>query len=520
MSPRVAILVTDGYVLATRLRPGRGQWAAESSFTLALETPPGLCEEGDLACVAEAILEAVRGADGLDLPADLIVPASWCYICPLDTTAWPSRRFDPAVAAYQLEEYLPLPLEEVTCAFAHRRRGRCWGVAVRTAPVKRLLDSLQVRRVHVAHVRVDVFAALAAPQGPAHGCTGMIVRDSRHVAVALRDGHGELPSAVHSVVRASCSDPSTDECLRHQIELTESVAGTQADTWTVCDLHSNAPAEDGNTHEPQTSGRIAPQRSDSVEPSEPASSTYPRTPVAPVSNRCLTSSGICSGRDAPGELTGADLLLAVVRHTDQPDLRTGVLAAPGRLDAAIRHGRRCAVLLLVLLGTLALDARLQHRRCRQQIDCIRAAQAELFQAVLPDRQTPANPAMRLASERIRLEGLTQGALPQTNIAALMSTRSLAVFDDLRDLIEGLPVDVRIRLMELNIDPQQLSMRGHTADHRDAERIVETINGIPTLTGRPARTSRLKTGGVEFAIRATRSEHGPQPDRTTVIASTQ
>ncbi len=58
------------------------------------------------------------------------------------------------------------------------------------------------------------------------------------------------------------------------------------------------------------------------------------------------------------------------------------------------------------------------------------------------------------------------------------------------------------LLEARVDDKQLSLRGQTAEHRDAERIAETIGQVPQLAVRPPRTTRLREGGVEFSVIAT------------------
>ena len=82
----------------------------------------------------------------------------------------------------------------------------------------------------------------------------------------------------------------------------------------------------------------------------------------------------------------------------------------------------------------------------------------------------------------------------------LSAQPMAV---LRDVVAGLPDDVRVMLIDARLDSRQLSLRGQTAAHRDAERIVEAINRTAAFSAGPPRTTRLKTGGVEFSVIATR-----------------
>jgi hypothetical protein len=78
---------------------------------------------------------------------------------------------------------------------------------------------------------------------------------------------------------------------------------------------------------------------------------------------------------------------------------------------------------------------------------------------------------------------------------------------LRQLAAALPSDVRIMLTDARVDESQLVLRGQTVEHRDAERIAEALAAVPGLEARPPRTTRLKSGGVEFSITA-----GPKNER--------
>ncbi|MCP4589438.1 MAG: hypothetical protein GY842_01710 [bacterium] len=502
MNRRGVILVADRSVTAARLgaRLGarRGTWSLEADCTVAIEVPSATLGGAVSAEWARPIVYAVENVGARDLPADLIIPATWSFVCKLDPSAWPQRRFNAATAAYQLEEYLPVPLEEVTCAFVHRRHGPCWGVAVLTDPLKCLLDALQDERVAIERVGVDVFAALAAAPTSPEGCVWVVVRDHHHVGLALRDDGGGLPRAVRTTVLPDGGGVFTPGVMRAQLLPAESGLDHHAGTWAVCDLRSG--------HDYGPANRADADRLGDDESAD--AGDVPSAPGPEDEEERSPSESITSVT-----LDRADLMRSMVEHPDQLDLRTGALTAPSRLAGAVRQARRCAVLALALLGVVAIDARLQLAHCREEIGEVRSRQAEQFSAAFPGKSVPHNPAMRLASERIRLEGLTRRSTAPGEGVAVQVT-GYALLDDLRRLTAGLPADVRIRLTELKIDARQLTLRGHTADHRDAERIVETVSNIPTLTARPARTSRLQAGGVEFAIRATRSRDDQDSDNRT------
>lgn len=185
---------------------------------------------------------------------------------------------------------------------------------------------------------------------------------------------------------------------------------------------------------------------------------------------------------------------------EESDLRTGELAARRRwasLERRARGSLACAALLLlaILVGLF-----LRARALKEHVAALEAAQLEVYAQVFPTGTWPPEAAMRLASERKKLEGLTRQEASKTVIEAEPP------LDALRSFVAALPPDVRIFVESMRLDEGQLSLRGRTAEHRDAERIVEALSKVPGLETRPPRTTRLSDGGVEFSILARRQGH--------------
>jgi type II secretory pathway component PulL len=465
MNDRAAVIITSTYVAATRLRRRRGRWAINGVHRVPCNLAPGPADDGSEADLAGAVLEATRDAGAVRMPADVIVPSTWCFVRRLD---WPDQRFRETTAAYQLEEFIPVTLEEVTCAFARDRSRRVWAVATPTNRLKHLLEQLETAQVPVEHVRVDLFAALAEMDSSKSGPTWLILSDARRAALAFRKEPLQLPDAVRTVY---LPQSPADGCPERQIALTEAVTGLQAVARVTCDLQAD------------------------LQPDGPESA-----------GNALTRDVPCAVADTDGSLHLADLLLSTARHPEQLDLRTGPLAAPNRFDAVLRRASRCALLLALLLVALIADAHWQRADCRRLLADVRQQQSRLYQEMLPNRPVPLGPAMRLASERKRLEALTKPARPSPNPTDERTALRLELLEDLRDFVARLPGDVRIRLLELTLDAEQLTLRGQTADHRDAERIAEAVSTVEEFSVRPPRTSRLKSGAVEFAIHARRDGH--------------
>ena len=449
MTVRLSILVSQSSVDAALLRRrGRG-WKLMRRACVPALAPITLADRDGLDDLAASIVRAAGQVGGLERSAVLIIPCSWCYLHPLENN---DRRLTPSAAEYQLEEHLPLPLEKVTCAVVSQGKARHLGVALPTDPVQALLDRLRRCDVRIEHLYPDAFAAAAA--AASYGAEGgrMVVMDHNRVAMTWAPGRGQPPPALRS-------RPCPSEC-----DPLQQAGSSDRTRWTVFDLRRK-----------RTADAVPPE----------AGAPMAMLPQAEAARR---------------------LHLAAVGHGHQlPDLCRGALLPAGRWEAANRLASRCAALAAALLLVWAADLYFQQWDYQTAGRALQRRQTTLFRRVLPDTSLSGNPAMRLASERIRLSGLTR-----TDDAEAVNDEAdgdrLATMTVLRDFVDALPGDVRINLLDWNMDRSQLSMRGRTTQHRDAERIAECLNRIPRLAAKPPRTSRLESGGVEFTVRAVRDRH--------------
>ena len=466
MSTRVGIVLTETGIDAAVLRGRRQGCAVVSRQQVAVPVPATLGAETDVDGVAGAIIGAVQRLDGLGVPAQLVIPSTWCFHQSVDAGA---GRLGRTAAAFQLEEYLPVSLEEVTCAFAPTHDGRSMGLAVPTAPLQHLIRQLNQAGVHVEHIYADSFVATANGASSDVEVSGTLAVDRRHVGISLKSRGDRQPSIVRSLLLPD------ENGLAAAVDQTEEAADLHADHWTLYDLRP-------------TVGVDAPLSLDN--------------PQSEIRNPEIER---LERQDAVDALQ----VLAVQHETDLPNLCTGSLAPASRWVHTMRLAARC-VALLALLALVAVawtaDLYRQQTHYTTANHQVRTQQVELFQEALPDRTVPANPALRLTSERIRLEGLTRTGGAYGTQQPDEQDRYAAI-DTLRHFVAGLPQDVRVLLLDWSIDGSRLSIRGQTADHRDAERITEVVNAIPGLSAGPPRTSRLSAGGVEFTIRVKRAE-GP------------
>ncbi len=455
MSACVSILLTDAGVEAALLR-GRGRSRQITKrHHLEAQVPPALAEEDSLAHLVHTVVEAVRQVDGVGRSASLIVPSTWCYYHRIELAG---RRFHQASARFSLEEHLPLPLESVTCTFCPDDGEVYLGMAVRTAPVRKLLDRLAEARVLVESVHPDAFVAPAAAPD-INGRHGVILLDASHMALVTHGARRRQPRLLCSRLIGGGAVEESWPTL---------IDGTRASdvaAWSVLDLRNDA-----NDDRPNR---------------------WPDLRITRV-----------------GRAEAIDRLhrSAAARTHLLPDLRHGPLACTGRWGSLARSALWCTALAAALLLVWTTDLHRQRRQYDEVNHELRARQTAVFEELFPGQAVPRDPALRLASERIRIEGLTRVTPGQADAQASPTDR-YAALDTLRDLAGRLPDDVRVLLIDWDFDGDQLSLRGRTRDHRDAERIADCVGRVPGIQARPPRTSRLEAGGVEFSIRARRDADG-------------
>lgn len=448
MKDSVIILLANQAVTAAVVRDARGGAAVLRHHRATLEEPLGSLDTVSMADLSAAITDAVERTGGLQHPATLIIPQRWCYSHSIDPLKTGNRERS---LAYQLEEFLPLALEELTCTFLRNGSQQVLGLAVRSKPLAELLGRLAAGQVFVETLTVDLLCAAVQTQsepldaGRAGSTCGILLRDDRHCSFALiRNGDG--PPAIVRRVAVDGSPAAACLELARQTQLTESSLDLQTTRWHIVDTSQPAHRE--------------------------------------------------------------GLILATAHNTGiVPNLARGALAPRRRLERTDRLllvlGAAAALLLGSVLGAQALE----HRRYSAALHQVQSQQRQLYREVFPSGTVPISPALLVASQRKRLEGITLQDRKQIDPAPADPLRPLTL---LRGLAEGLAEDVRIKLVEISVDKHHISLRGQTLHHRDAERIVEAVQRIEGVTARPPGTSRLDNGTVEFSIRATVDEPSTPP----------
>lgn len=436
---RVIVILTDASATAVRVDTSH-PWVARRDIPL----PDSLFALAGTEEIAARIKEAVNDAEALELPVTLVVPLNWAFTHVLHA----GKRLSEESLAFEFESFLPVPLEDLTCAFL-RRGDVVLGVAVPTEPLGALLSAIERVGPGVEHVFLDVVTLASNERNRA---ADMVILDERWRR-GFRSALGEAPTFF-------LEPPSSGRPLVLPEDRTASDSDGQP--CEVLDV--------------RRSGRET-------------------VTLSGVQSVLLESDASCAR------------VARAAAAMEDGDLRLGALALRGRWSHVQRRAQLALVgVMLLLVGVLA-GLRIRSQALKEQLAALETTQLAVYRQVSPVEQLPAGATLRLASERKRLEGLTRPGSPappgSSRASAAVALESL---DVLRCFVAELPDDVRVFLEQARLDEDQVSLRGRTTEHRDAERIVEALAKVPGIATRPPRTTRRSDGGVEFSILARRSDH--------------
>lgn len=196
----------------------------------------------------------------------------------------------------------------------------------------------------------------------------------------------------------------------------------------------------------------------------------------------------------PGEVDLLGELARLAMEAPPPEnLCVGPFRCRRRMLRWRRHGLAAAVATtlaaLVGAGSLFIGA----GRAEQAAADLRVAQAEAWQRLAPGQPPPASLLVRLESDAARLKALTgeSGSLPAYRSARLT----------LQEVFAALPNGVRLDVAELRVDQREVTIRGETGSHADAERIARALDSLPGLECPLPRSDVLGPGRVTFVIHA-------------------
>jgi len=178
------------------------------------------------------------------------------------------------------------------------------------------------------------------------------------------------------------------------------------------------------------------------------------------------------------------------------DLRRDALAAPGRSEAYRRPLTILAATLALLLVCVTAATQWRGRQYAALQDRFVQEQVAVFKTALPDQRIPGSIHGRLLSECRRLAGLggqtVDGARPEV-------LRPISALLRLRDVLDGLPTDVRYTLQDLSLQPDLIRLDGQALGHAEADRLAVALRHSGRYQVDPPKTQLLKEGGVGFLL---------------------
>jgi type II secretory pathway component PulL len=435
-------MTSPAWLLA--LETGRAVVVRAGADELALRT---LEWSGDAAALTATVREALDelgyGGEAVALGLD----SGRVYAAQVASDGLPRKGRREALA-FRLEEHLPLDAEGLTADFLPAEGGRALGVAVETQGLRAILDALAERGVAVDAVCPTALLALwQALRGQNVPADLVIVADEHRADIfRLVDGRPvawtTAPAEAQALVRAVQAD-----LLAHP--------------------------------------------TDGADPEMLIAGPLPET----LAETLRRETGLALHRtaeDTPVVALAAAAAAPLLREEGAGwvNLARGALARPDRLARVHRPLKAVLALGLALLAVVAAGAAWRTWQYECEADRLVEAQRGVFARLYPNTAVPVGVRRWLASEDARLAGVSG--------AGAVVPEPHAAIERLRQVVAGLPADLRLRVVDVRIDPAEVYVEGQARSHADAEKIGRGIGG-QGLAMDPPRTENLAGGGVAFTL---------------------
>lgn len=382
-----------------------------------------------------AAITALRSGDRDDgTDWTLRLPSSWAYVLALAVT---EKRPSEAALGFALEEFLPLDIEQLTCAFQRVAAGQWLAAAVENAFLAPRLEALRGCGIDPLRITLDLPVAETGT-----GWRAWVDHD--HIAVMSCDASGLLEPRVLRL----CESLESPEALK------------RAGDWLREITIECGP---GTLH-----GCV---------------------PVALL--EALTTM-----------VEAASVAASPAPNWSPLNLATGALASPRVAGNLLRATRRLALAACVALAVLIGGSLLRSYRLAESTAAIAAWETSLFKELFPGQPVGGAPGLRIAAELRRLRALAP-------LESGPDSRPPGALDTLQRVVAALPGSVRLDVQELRIEAGDVTLRGRTTDHAQAEKVGSALRNLPQLECDPPRTDRQSDGLVQFFLHA-HAETSPRP----------
>lgn len=389
-----------------------------------------------------------RFPDGIS--AALVIPSSWCLVHSLSI---PADRFTDRAATYEFEGLVPVELETMTCAVQRTGDATAIVCGVHTEALAGLFEELEHYGVFVASATVDILLLPRVLTNGENERWADVLMDRRRLALVARGGDSE------SQVVRSVRLPSGSDTLQHRVAR-DALVRCPADRYRIWEV------------QPGMHSHIAALRESLAE----------NTSLEVV----------------PHEEAIDRVLAASTELSDSIDLRRGPLAFAGRFRSLRAPLLHAAVALAMILLAFAAMFRCKSSDYNAANSQLRTVKLEIYTATFPSTPMSAGAALRLRSERIKLEGLTES---KNGGDAILGRQGIETVTCLCQAIDALPRDVKLYVDELSIDESSLKLFGRTSAHSHAGQIVQGLNSTKRLAAAPPRTKLRADRTVDFRIHA-------------------
>ncbi len=407
----------------------------------------------DVAAAAQQTRTTLEAMGYGDEPVVLAMDSSWCLSAAINTQDI-ERSGRRRAMAFRLEEHLPISAEDFVADFFEADAGEALGVCCELSRLRAVVDTLVGAGVPVWHICPAAFLA------GAHAAEQQDQADA-----VLLDGDGD----------------------RGAFDLIELHHARPVRWWWLADDADAVRARlDAIEVSPEAPLKVAVIGGRRTEALAKANGRIDRLDIDRID------------RDAAAVHAAARL----VAQTASPwiDLRRDALAGPDRY-ATYRKPLIAlvgAVVLLVVGVIVAMQWR--GRAYAGLAERFRDQQVAVFAQALPEQASrpPANIRGRLKSEATKLAGLGGQVGDDADVATLRPRSALA---HLHAVLGALPTDLRLRVLDLSIQPDLVRLDGEARTHVEAERIATALRNTGEYEVDPPRTRALREQGVSFLFNA-------------------
>lgn len=375
----------------------------------------------------------------------LALPSNMVFAAKVDCCQLPPRTPRRAGMLCLLEEQLPLDIESMTADFLPSADECCLGVAVESPAVQKIVQTLESAGLEVQSIcPAAMLAVWELCRDGRSSQYALVVWQNRIDVIRLKNG---LPLAWYT---AGADMQEALECVTAD-QLTDPV---EADHVDVCVI--GRPDPSSNILEGKSGIKIAGRIEE------------------PAEQLAAKAAGRTSAAQMPGWVNLQRDALALARPW-----------------APMRRNLRLAAAMAIVLP-LVLAGAFICRGMQYGVAADEAYQQEAgaWKKLNPGRSVPEALNRRLRSDLTRLRAIS-GAADET------PTR-ISALDTMRRVIAALPSGMRLRVLEMRLDPNTVYVEGQALSHADAE----TITRMQIEAGMemdPPRTENLSTGGIKFTL---------------------